>query len=142
MIKIIKGTYGHFDGRRVIPVTEADGPQSFSAEVEARLVKKGVAVYVDEEPKQNAGKTDEGQNAGEVDVSAEEEAPENSNGSELPAYDESMKLSELKEIAEAYGVDASKARSRAQVIAMIKADQNAEADADEEPPVVGAAMPE
>lgn len=122
MIKIIKGTYGHFDGRKVIPITEADGPQRFDEKVEARLVKKGVAVYVEEEAPQPAGQTvNEGQ----------------------PEYDESMKLSELKEIAEAYGVDASKARSKAEVIAMIEAAQDEAADADdEEPPAVGAAMPE
>jgi len=136
MIKIIKGTYGYFNGRKVIPVTEADGPQSFSAEIEARLVKKGVAVYVDKEPQDNPG-----QAAGEL-LAGAAQAPENDD--KLPAYDESMKLSELKEIAAAYGVDASKARSKAEVIAMIESAQGEDAveDDGEEPPVFGAAMPE
>ncbi len=136
MIKIIKGTYGYFNGRKVIPVTEADGPQSFSAEIEARLVKKGVAVYVDKEPQNNPG-----QATGEQPADA---AQVLENDDELPAYDESMKLSELKEIAAAYGVDASKARSKAEVIAMIESAQGEDAveDDGEEPPVFGAAMPE
>ena len=43
MIQIIKGTFGYYNGRKVIPITEADGPQKFDDELEARLVKEGVA---------------------------------------------------------------------------------------------------
>ena len=46
MIRIVKGTFGYFDGRRVVPVTAADGPQSYDPELEARLVSEGVAEYV------------------------------------------------------------------------------------------------
>ena len=38
MIQIIKGTFGYYNGRKVIPITEADGPQKFDDELEARLV--------------------------------------------------------------------------------------------------------
>ena len=31
MIQIIKGTFGYYNGRKVIPITEADGPPSTSA---------------------------------------------------------------------------------------------------------------
>lgn len=123
MIKIIKGTYGHYDGRKVIPVKESDGPQSFAPEIEERLVKKGVAVYVEAE--------------GKPAESAQE------NDAQLPEYNADMKLAELKEIATAYGVNASKAKSKAEVIGMIDA-ARAEAEDldDEEPPAVDAAMPE
>ena len=30
MIQIIKGTFGYYNGRKVIPITEADGPQKLS----------------------------------------------------------------------------------------------------------------
>lgn len=40
MIQIIKGTFGYYNGRKVIPITEADGPQKFDDELEARLVKE------------------------------------------------------------------------------------------------------
>ena len=48
MIQIIKGTFGYYNGRKVIPITEADGPQKFDDELEARLVKEGVAKYIGE----------------------------------------------------------------------------------------------
>ena len=134
MVKIIKGTYGHYDGHKVIPINEKSGPQSFAPEVEERLVKKGVAVYVDDVPA--AGNTD--------------------TGDGMPEYNEDMKLDELKEIAKAYGVDADKARSKKAVIEMIEAakaegdeaddeigdDDAEEIDDGETPPDVGAAMPE
>lgn len=47
MIRIKHGTFGYFDGRRVVPVTRADGPQSYDPELEARLVAEGTAEYVD-----------------------------------------------------------------------------------------------
>ena len=48
MIQIIKGTFGYYNGRKVIPITEVDGPQKFDDELEARLVKEGVAKYIGE----------------------------------------------------------------------------------------------
>lgn len=41
MIQIIAGTFGYYNGRKVVPITNADGPQKFDPELEARLVKKG-----------------------------------------------------------------------------------------------------
>ena len=132
MVKIIKGTYGHYDGHKVIPINEKSGPQSFAPEVEERLVKKGVAVYVGDAP-----------------------AAGNDAGDGMPAYNADMKLDDLKKIAEAYGVDASKAKSKKAVIDMIEAAKAAQDDADDDnddddgvvddgetPPAVGAAMPE
>ena len=133
MVQIIKGTYGHYDGHKVIPINEKSGPQSFAPEVEERLVKKGVAVYVGDTPA----------------------AGNNDAGDGMPAYNADMKLDELKKIAEAYGVDASKAKSKKAVIDMIETAKAAQEDADDDnddddgvvddddtPPAVGAAMPE
>ena len=39
MIQIIAGTFGYYNGRKVVPITNADGPQKFDPELEARLVK-------------------------------------------------------------------------------------------------------
>ena len=47
MIQIIAGTFGYYNGRKVIPITNQDGPKQFDPELEARLVKEGVAKYVD-----------------------------------------------------------------------------------------------
>lgn len=125
MIQIIKGTFGYYNGRKVIPITEADGPQKFDDELEARLVKEGVAKYI-----------------GEQDEPAEQPAPD--HGDEAPEYDEDMKLDELKEVAARYGVDASAMRKKADVIAAIeaaKAEQPDDGTDDEEPPQIGAADP-
>ena len=128
MIQIIAGTFGYYNGRKVVPITNADGPQKFDPELEARLVKKGVAKYVDEKPV----------------------APETDGTPAAPEYDEDMKLDELKEVATAYGVDASAMRKKADIIDAIEKakaaaddgqngdDQNGD---DEKPPEIGAAAP-
>ena len=132
MIQIIKGTFGYYNGRKVIPITEADGPQKFDDELEARLVKEGVAKYI-----------------GEQGETAEQTAPTPGDDADEPAstnteYDEDMKLDELKEVAARYGVDASAMRKKADVIAAIeaaKAEQPDDGTDDEEPPQIGAADP-
>ena len=128
MIQIIKGTFGYYNGRKVIPITEADGPQKFDDELEARLVKEGVAKYI-----------------GEPGETAEQPAPApGDDADEAPEYNEDMKLDELKEVAARYGVDASAMRKKADVIAAIeatKAEQSDDGADDEEPPQIGAADP-
>ena len=46
MIKIINGTFGYNDGKRVIPKTPKDKPFECDAKTEKRLVSLGVAIYV------------------------------------------------------------------------------------------------
>ena len=136
MIQIIKGTFGYYNGRKVIPITNADGPQKFDPELEARLVKKGVAKYVDEKPVAPAPA---------AEPEREPEATSEPDGTPAaPEYDEDMKLDELKEVAARYGVDASAMRKKADVIAAIeaaKAEQPDDGADDEEPPQIGAADP-
>lgn len=132
MIQIIKGTFGYYNGRKVIPITEADGPQKFDDELEARLVKEGVAKYIGEQTAPTPGDD------------ADEPASTNTAVDEAPEYDEDMKLDELKEVAARYGVDASAMRKKADVIAAIeaaKAEQSDDGTDDEEPPQIGAADP-
>lgn len=136
MIQIIKGTFGYYNGRKVIPITEADGPQKFDDELEARLVKEGVAKYIGE-----LGETAEQPAPGD---DADEPASTNTAADEAPEYNEDMKLDELKEVAMRYGVDASAMRKKADVIAAIeatKAEQPDDGADDEEPPQIGAADP-
>ena len=111
MIQIIKGTFGYYNGRKVIPITEADGPQKFDDELEARLVKEGVAKYIGE-----LGETAE-QPAPAPGDDADEPASTNTAADEAPEYNEDMKLDELKEVVTRYGVDASAMRKKADVIA-------------------------
>lgn len=143
MIQIIAGTFGYYNGRKVIPITEADGPQKFDDELEARLVKEGVAKYIGEQ-----GETAE-QTAPTPGDDADEPASTNTAADEAPEYNEDMKLDELKEVAARYGVDASAMRKKADVIAAIEeakaaADEAADddqSDDGEEPPQIGAADP-
>ena len=106
MIKIIKGSYGHRRGM-VVEAVPAGSTIEIGKDKEERLVRLGVAVYV--------GNTDDEPNA-EAPIEAQDEVVE-----ELPEYDETMRLSELKEVAEAYGVDASSMRTKKEVIEAIEA---------------------
>lgn len=143
MIQIIAGTFGYYNGRKVVPITNADGPQKLDPELEARLVKKGIAKYitapaaarpVDPESPDPAGAP------APQDPEATEGDPETPDD-ELPEYNEDMKLDDLKEAAKAYGVDASALRKKADIIAAIEAARQAGDGDDEEPPRLGAADP-
>ena len=113
MIKIIKGSYGLRRGM-VVEAVPAGTTIEIGKDKEERLVRLGVAVYV---------------NAEETDVlQPNEEAPavtqdEDEVVDEFPEYNESMKLSDLKKVAEAYGVDASSMRSKKDIIEAIEAAQ-------------------
>ena len=52
MIKIINGTYGYREGTQIIPKNADSEPFSVGVKEEARLVKLGVAEYVDDAPAQ------------------------------------------------------------------------------------------
>ena len=113
MIKIIKGSYGHRRGM-VVEAVPAGTTIEIGKDKEERLVRLGVAVYV------NAEETDA--------LQLNEEAPavtqdEDEVVDEFPEYNESMKLSDLKKVAEAYGVDASSMRSKKDIIEAIEAAQ-------------------
>lgn len=102
MIKMIAGVYGSWDGKKITRFTSKDGPFELSAEKEARLVNRGVAEYVNNE------------------ATKKDEATQKPEGNALPpSYNKDMKLIELQEIAKVYGVDASKMRSKVEVVAAI-----------------------
>ena len=117
MVKIIKGTYGRRKGSVIVPVRAGETVE-LTDEQEARLVKLGVAEYVND--------SDGAPAPSSSDETDEQEAPE------LPEYTDKMKLPELKEIAEKYGVDASAMTTKKDIIAAIDA-------AREELPTVGGA---
>lgn len=109
MIRIIKGSYGLRKGSIVVPVLAGSDPIELSKEKEERLVRLKVAEYVTDEEKMTDAGTGEGtQNEGEI-------------VDELPEYNADMKLTDLKKIAEAYGVDASSMRTKKDVIEAIDA---------------------
>lgn len=141
MIQIIAGTFGYYNGRKVIPITEADGPQKFDPELEARLVKEGVAKYVEDPESTDSAGVPAPQDPDNPDSAAAGDPEDPADAAE---YSEDMKLDELKEIAASYGVDTSAMRKKADVIAAIeaaKAEQPDDGADDEEPPQFGAADP-
>lgn len=141
MIQIIQGTFGYYNGRKVVPITNDDGPQKFDPELEARLVKQKIAKYVDL-PEHPESPDPAGAGAPQ-DPDPGTEETETSAGSGEAEHDEDMKLDELKEVAASYGVDASALRKKADVIAAIERAKagNGQSDDDEEPPQIDAADP-
>ena len=123
MIQIIAGTFGYYDGRKIIPLTNESGPKQLDPELEARLVRKGIAKYV--------GTIE---HAHSESVHAQAESGTDEVLKSLPEYNEGMKLEELKSIAVEYGVDASAMRKKAEVIAAIEAAKEETVEDDEEPP--------
>lgn len=121
MIKIIKGSYGMRVKTSIVAVPAGSDPIELSKEKEERLVRLGVAVYVTEQddaaeqPSESSGKTQD-----------------NEIVDEFPEYNEDMKLSELKDVAKVYGIDASSMRSKKEVIEAIDAarDELPDVDAD------------
>ena len=109
MIRIIKGSYGLRCGKGVKAIVAGSEPIELSVEKEKRLVRLGVAEYVATEGVEENQPIEEGTQTGDKIVD------------ELPEYSEDMKLTELKEIAEAYGVDASSMRAKKDVIEAIEA---------------------
>lgn len=144
MIQIIKGTFGYYNGRKVVPITNADGPQQFDPELEARLVKQKIAKYVDQpaaQPEHPESPDPAGADAPQ-DLKTDAEDPDTSGGGEAAEYSEDMKLDELKEVAARYGVGASALRKKADVIAAIEqAKTGDQSDDEEEPPQLDAADP-
>ena len=129
MIKIINGVYGMKVGNRVVPVTEKDGPIELAPEKEARLVKKGVAVYVDL-PADDASPF--------IPEETEDKLPDNAEtGRELPEYNEDMTREQLNKIALEYGIeDPQKARNKAELISWLDEVVDGELDDDEDMPPV------
>lgn len=141
MIQIIAGTFGYYNGRKVVPITNQDGPKQFDPELEARLVKEGVAKYVEDPESTDSAGVPAPQDPDNPDSAAAGDPEDPADAAE---YSEDMKLDELKEIAASYGVDTSAMRKKADVIAAIeaaKAEQPDDGADDEEPPQFGAADP-
>ncbi|MDE7425572.1 MAG: SAP domain-containing protein [Lachnospiraceae bacterium] len=115
MIKIVKGTYGYKEKNGTItPKTEKDKPFVLTDEQEARLVGRGVAVYV--------------KNEEVAPVQPEEVVLE-----ELP-------YNELKKIAKEMGLEQG---TKEELVERIREAQEENAEDDEqEPPPLKAEMPE
>ncbi len=127
-IKIINGVYGYRpDGGPVAePKSADDAPFEVSDEEAARLVKLKVAKIVETETEDAVAdqQTDTAQASGQA----------GGTDGKLPAYDVSMKLAELKEIAKLYGVSEEALaglRAKKDVVAAIEAEAQGDTDTDQ-----------
>lgn len=109
MIKIITDTtFGYWNGRFVEPKNKNCEPFKLDPEREAELVTLGIAAYVDEEAEQDREAKPEAEQNEEAkqeeDINQDEEA-DSEDPEELTAESlASMKLQDLKALAEPLGV--------------------------------------
>ena len=119
MIQIVRGVYGFLDQDGIVrPKSEADAPFELLPEQEARLVRLGVAQYVDN-VKQAQETADLAEAVGAIAFDEPEE-------DERPLSDYSVK--ELRELGKDYGLTFKVGISKAEMVAAIEA---AEAELDE-----------
>ena len=115
MIQIISGTYGHLIDGRVRPKTAGSEPFCLTPEQEARLVSRGIAVYVNEAPAK---------------------ADAFNNTPDIPEYSTRNTVKELQAIGEQFGITFEEGMTKAQMVEIL--DQHMEDD-DEDAPVFDAA---
>lgn len=110
MIKIVKGTYGYLDKNGIVKgKTSKDEPFTLSKEEEERLVKRGVAKYVE---------------AAEKHVEGDElkELLDSVPGLDVvPEYNVDMKATELREIAKGLGLTFPVGTKKAEMVAEMDA---------------------
>lgn len=110
MIKIISGTYGHLIDGRVHPKTATSEPFSLTPAQEARLVSRGIAVYVNEEPVEADAPIGLDETS---DLPGEEPAGK--------AYHIGMTAKELREIGAGYGLTFKQGMSKAEMVEKLDA---------------------
>lgn len=119
-IKMISGTFGYWDGSKVVPKTPEDAPFLIDEGRASELVELGIAKFADEELKTEEEK--EADEAAELQLAAELEAEKmvEDIGVDL----EALKVEELKKFAEPYGIEWKAGMKKADLIDAIKAAMN------------------
>lgn len=119
-IKMISGTFGYWDGSKVVPKTPKDDPFLIDAGRASELVELGIAKFADEELKTEEEKVAD--EAADLQLEAELEAE---NIAEDIGVDlEVLKVEELEKIAESYGVERKAGMKKVDFIDAIKAAMN------------------
>ena len=150
MSVIITGLVIHNQGKTSIALTEADGPQTFSEELEAQLVSTGVAKYVNDNPQRKeanekhpvngvaTGKNEGNDKETGVGIKNDENGLKRTD---TPEYSTDMKVAELREIMEECQLQYKVGMSKADMVAALD-DYFSEYTEDEDaPPVLGAEEP-
>ena len=116
MIKIIKGNFGRKVNGYIKVVTPNDPPFEATKEVEDRLVKQGVAKYVDTKKEDKKQDLNKNKNFGL-----------NEDGSFNPETAKKLNVSELKELAKKFDIEDSEMlkddgtnKTKADIIALIE----------------------
>lgn len=104
-VRIINGTYGHrpINSKYVVPITAGDPPIALSDEKADDLVARHIAEFV--ATNQMPKTTDEGEN--------------NDGDGKKPAYNVLMKVVELKEIMDTYGITIPANATKKEMIALL-----------------------
>lgn len=149
MSVIITGLLIRNLGKTSVAITEADGPQTFSQEYEARLVSEGIAKYVGyiapttESIARGVATAVDDANGQEASVNIPEELS-GSKGEEtaqkIPEYNTDMKAAELREIMEGCKIPYKVGMSKADMVSALDAYFEDEAE-DDAPPDLGAEDP-
>lgn len=130
MVQIVRGVYGHYIGGRVVAKDKNSEPFELSPEQEERLVKAGVAKYVnlpDAAPDEDGEGVPEGGNVApdddgntEAPIGFDEipdELPEGVVG--IPVYSAEMSAKELREIGKLCGLTFPATMSKADMVAAL-----------------------
>lgn len=139
LVRIISGTYGHRPklangeySRYVMPVNRNDLPIDVDAEEAARLVRKGIAAYVDAVNATGAVATalSDDFESSAIDNSSDDEGSESGDldpGETTGHFAESdlngMTYAALKKLASDLGIDTSKNATKRNLIARICAEE-------------------
>ena len=119
MVQIVRGVYGHYIGGRVVAKDKNSEPFVLSPEQEERLVKAGVAKYVnlpDAAPDEDGeGVPDEGGNT-EAPIGFDE-LPEDVVG--IPEYSVESSAKELREIGKMCGLTFPATMTKADMVAAL-----------------------
>lgn len=161
LIHIINGTYGHNVNGYIQPKTPNDEPFEVSGSEARRLVAMGIAERVETAPSIPTAPASETDRASEGSNTHEPEEPAEGKKTALSglALDECIEIDEsghmteqslmqmtranMEALAADLGVDAARCKNKAEISALLaQVEIGLAAQADEEPPVIGAAMPE
>lgn len=119
-IKMTSGTFGYWDGSKVVPKTPEDAPFLIDEGRASELVELGIAKFVDEELK-----TEEEKAADEAaDLQLEAELEAENIAEDIGVDLEVLKVEELKKIAKPYGVEWKAGMKKADLIDAIKVAMN------------------
>lgn len=109
MIQIVCGVYGHYIKGCVVPKDKNSKPFELTPEQEARLVRLGVAKYVE-------------QQADDTKSDASNDLPILPDGVEaIPEYSVDMKADELRKIAKLMGLTFPVGTTKAEMVAQMDA---------------------